>query len=403
MPRCLLSGARISIVGLGGTGAAHVAMLESAPRSPERSVPVLDFDTHSQTVQDFMSCGSMMGDVFIAPAAPPDPRPSLSALLQRLVRGVKARWKRERALDRAPFSVPGPRSLQATCRTDWRIAEGIAQPALVPGAPASALMDALWRRAADAAKRHLRETLDRDLARIGGFGSALWLAARYVAAGTRARPLTESALRAWDGYAMSAWLAAGCGIEVRIHRANAVPAMLVACATRRVIWLDESLPREQRPFAVLHELAHWLLSHRANTEYALNPRRLCDAGIATFERQEREANAYARVLEAVLHALRAELAPPPSVERPGRRRHRRLPVREGGRAREWRRRAGVDWQARRGVRIFTPARARITRTGLTPDGQAFLSHGRVRRRDLRGFPGVHVVRAARGAARAEAR
>lgn len=368
MPRCLLPRARISILGLGGTGAADAAMLESATHSPEHFIHVLNFDNHVQTVHDFMTRESRMGAVFVAPADPPDPRPSPSALLQRVMRGVMGRWKRESALDlpgHAPLFGTTPRSLAATRQTDWRVAEGIAQPAPGPRAPASALADALWRRVADAAKGDLRETLDRDLARIGGFGPALVSAARYVAAGTRARPLTESALRVWDGYAMSAWLAAGCGIEVRIHRADAVPAMLVACATRRVIWLDESLPREQRPFAVLHELAHWLLSHRANTEYALDPRRLCDAGIATFQRQEREADAYARVLEAVLHALRAELAPPSAAERPARRRHRPLPIREGGRARGWERRARVDWQARRGVRIFTPARARITRTGLT--------------------------------------
>lgn len=291
-------------------------------------------------------------------------RPAIAALIERLTHGRCPSWLHGRGVDsRAaePAVVAEFRSLYASAGTHGPRRNPA--PGADPDGVLSrgAMAQSLTERVKTAISRREQQALHLDLVRIGGFTPAVLRAARHVAAGTRVLPFPVNAMERCDSYATSTWLAASCGIEVRVHRAG-VAATLVESITRRAIWLSESLPRHRRPFAVLHEVAHWLLDHRANTEYALNPRRLCDLDLAAFERQEREADAYARVLDAVLHALRGQTVPA-ALERPaGRPLRRALPARCGSRGRTRRRHPRVHWQGRRVARIFTPAQARITPT-----------------------------------------
>lgn len=92
----------------------------------------------------------------------------------------------------------------------------------------------------------------------------------------------------------------GYGIKIKYEDLSGIKACLISTRFGSVVHVNAELPSEEQEFACLHELGHFMLRHRANSEYALDPSLLTTKMKAQFVRQEREADGFAALWRYVL-------------------------------------------------------------------------------------------------------
>ena len=143
------------------------------------------------------------------------------------------------------------------------------------------------------------ETTHLDLQRYGGALAALYMAAESVIGALKTGATLPATCAAPDTGLQEltwiSWFAEALNVGIRRRHSPALDACLVQ-TSRTIIWLADHLNPGESSIAALHELAHLLLDHRANTAYGLNPAHLKEVDRDDYLLQEREADAFARLL-----------------------------------------------------------------------------------------------------------
>lgn len=94
------------------------------------------------------------------------------------------------------------------------------------------------------------------------------------------------------------------GLGIKQHDLGNLKACLVRTPFASNVYLNKRLPRQLWVMACFHELGHYVLRHRSNSEYGLDPEVLTSAGLKDqFIRQEEEADGFAELWSHVLHGL----------------------------------------------------------------------------------------------------